>query len=431
MRGVSSGRFGVEFSEPVRDPVWKDVYLPAAFLPILESAPFVKLMGIRQLGPAYLAYPGATHTRFSHSIGVFEMARRTLAELFSKYELPYVTRTGAVSFLAAALCHDIGHFPFAHSLKELPLREHEALTADRVLEAPLKPLLKAAGADPEIVAATVDFSRPDGRDPQVSLFRRLLSGTLDPDKLDYLTRDAFFCGVPYGIQDTDYVLRHLTLAPGDMPGIDDRGVMSVENLLFSKYSMYRSVYWHRKVRAATAMVKKSVESLLSSGRIREDDLYDLDDSGFQALVEGAGGEEALPALLAFRGELYGTAFETPFDPEIPGFEALRDLGRRSDVETRLCRALHSCGLDVEPFEVIVDLPEPVTFESDLPVVSLSGAGMSTGSVPFGASSTVFRPSVVDAFVRSLRIVRVFLPERILSASEGKMADELGRVLTAL
>jgi len=63
MRGMSS-RFGVDFTEPVRDPIWKDVYLPAAFRPILESTPFTKLMGIHQLGPAYLVYPGATHTRF-------------------------------------------------------------------------------------------------------------------------------------------------------------------------------------------------------------------------------------------------------------------------------------------------------------------------------------------------------------------------------
>lgn len=422
---MSVNRFGVEFTEPVRDPLWGDVNLPAAFRPILESPPFAKLMGIRQLGPAYLVYPGATHTRFSHSLGVFEMAKRTLGELLSRYELAYVTGEGALSFLAAALCHDLGHFPFAHSLKELPLREHEELTADIVLAGPLDRLLEAAGADPEIVAATVDSGRPDRGDRQVRLFRRLLSGTLDPDKLDYLTRDAYFCGVPYGVQDTDFVLRHLALAPGDVPGIDPRGIMSVESVLFSKYLMYRSVYWHKSVRAATAMVKESVLALLASGCIRPEELYALDDAGFRALVERCSVPEASPAVRVFRGELYAAACEIPFRPEDTRHEGLADLSRRAAVETELREGLASLGVSMDAADLVLDLPEPVSFESDLPVVT---GEPGAGAEPFRSSPTVFKPPVVDAFVRALRTVRVFIPRRLLSGAEARIGAFLREAL---
>jgi uncharacterized protein len=424
---MGGNRFGVEFSEPVRDPLWGDINLPVSFLPILESPPFVKLMGIRQLGPAYLAYPGATHTRFSHSIGVFEMAKRTLSELFTRCELNYVTPEGALSFLAAALCHDLGHFPFAHSLKELPLRGHEALTADLVQARPLKGLLAAAGVDPGIVEATVDSGRPDGGDRQIRLFRRLLSGTLDPDKLDYLTRDAYFCGVPYGVQDTDFVLRHLSLAPDDVPGIDTRGIMSVESILFSKYLMYRSVYWHRSVRTATAMVKKSVLALLSAGAIHPEELYDLDDSGFRILMEGTDSPEAVPAMRVFRGELYATACEIPFLPGEPRHAALVDLSTRSEVEDELRKGLAALGVRLDPPELVVDLPEPVSFESDLPVLTGEpGADFE----PFRSSATVFKPPVVDAFVHALRTIRVFLPRRALSEGGERVGAFLREVFGA-
>ena len=102
--------------------------VPGEFLGILSSPEFVKLSRILQLGPTHLVYPGATHTRRAHSIGVFSMAARVLkAVALDAGDL--VTPEGARAFLVAALCHDVGHFPYAHSLKELPLEEHEALAA--------------------------------------------------------------------------------------------------------------------------------------------------------------------------------------------------------------------------------------------------------------------------------------------------------------
>ena len=108
-------------TEPIRDPVWGNVFLSPALERLASSVPFAKLGRIKQLGPTYLIYPGATHTRRAHSIGVFHMARRIASALSAKGQLDFCSREGLQSYLVAALCHDLGHFPYAHSLKELPL----------------------------------------------------------------------------------------------------------------------------------------------------------------------------------------------------------------------------------------------------------------------------------------------------------------------
>ena len=395
--------YGISFDEPVRDPLWGNIMLPREFAGVLESPEFMKLSRILQLGPAQIVYPGATHTRRAHSLGVFELAKRSLAALASRSGLETVDALGARSFLVAALCHDLGHFPYAHSLKELPLRDHESLTAD-VVRGPLRDAVLGAGADPETVAAIVDQDLSPGRasSPALGLFRSLLSGVLDPDKLDYLNRDAWACGVPYGLQDVDFILQHLGVDDTGRPGIAERGVMAVEAVLFSKYQMYRAVYWHKSVRAATAMIKKAVIMALESGSLAPGDLYGLDDQGFYALMaedEGRDGRGLIKAV--FHGALMKPRLEIPFDPDDPVHRRAADLGSRPALEAEIARLGGAA-------EVVVDVPEPISFESDLPILG-SGAG-------FSASSTVFRPEVVDSFARSLRVLRVF------SDSEARVAD---------
>ena len=245
------------FENVVRDPVWGDIHFDDPLQALIRTAPFQILDGIRQLGPVAYVYPGATHSRRAHSLGVYYLARRLALSLLERGQIPHATVEGLRSFLVSALCHDLGHYPFAHSLKELPLAPHEALAGDLVSQEPLRSAILDCGADPEQVAAIIDRDRSHPGDGETLLYRRFLSGVLDPDKIDYLTRDAYFCGVPYGIQDADYIVRRVLVDEGDL-AVDERGEMSVEAVLFSKYQMYRSVYWHPSVRSATAMVKKSV-----------------------------------------------------------------------------------------------------------------------------------------------------------------------------
>ncbi|MGA2546879.1 MAG: HD domain-containing protein [Rectinemataceae bacterium] len=397
------------FTEPIRDPLWGNVFLSPALERLASSVPFAKLGRIKQLGPAYLVYPGATHTRRAHSIGVFHMARRIAWALAAKGQLDFCSREGLQSFLVAALCHDLGHFPFAHSLKELPLEDHEALTGRELRTEPLRSLAREAGADPEAAAAIVDKGNDDRGDREIRFFRGLLSGVLDPDKLDYLNRDAFFCGVPYGLQDSDFILQRLAVGPGDTLAIEERGLMSVECLLFSKYLMYRSVYWHRGVRSATAMIKKAVLMALNEGKLSPKDLYGLDDDGFYSMLRGIRYGPFALAAAVFEGRIYGTVLDLPFSEFDERHRGLLDLGSRLKVEAALAA---EAGGGFSSLDLVIDVPEAISFETDLPVLldPPDRRGDERPVLPFPRSSTVFTPPVIAGFARSLRRVRVFARE---------------------
>jgi HD superfamily phosphohydrolase len=385
------------FDEAVRDPVWGDIPFDQAFLALANSSAFVQLDGIRQLGPVSLVFPGATHTRRSHSIGVFHVARRQLMALLERGQADFTSRLGLRSFMVAALCHDLGHYPFAHSLKELPLARHETLAAELLATEPLRSLAGDCGADPDLAAAIIDGDRGKSEDSRETVFfRSLLSGVMDPDKIDYLTRDAFFCGVPYGVQDADFILRRILVGSGDRLGVDERGVMSVESVLFAKYLMYRSVYWHRRVRSATAMIRKAVILALDSGTMVPEELYGLDDRGFLSLMAGSSLPAAKLAVDALAGETFTLAAECPFDPENPMHTDLLELDRRLEAETTLASAAGVSGLDL-----VVDIPESISFETDMPVVGPEGER------PFSETTTVFKPETIHGFSGTLRRVRVF------------------------
>lgn len=415
------------FTVPVRDPVWKHIWLTPALLDVTRTEPFLRLYRIRQLGPAEYVYPGASHTRAGHSIGVYHIAQRLLRVLLARGADAWVSETGCWSFLAAALLHDAGHFPFTHALKELPLEDHESLTAHLILAEPLRSAVAAAGADPEMTARIIDKNSPTGDAPdddETRFFRNLLSGVLDPDKLDYLNRDAYYCGVPYGVQDTDFILSRIKPDREHGIGIDSRAIMSIESVLFAKYLMYRSVYWHRRVRVATAMMKKTLWAGLSRGLVEPETLYGLDDAGLYALVESLDFPEKEAAVSIRRRRFYRCLAEFPFNDDDAAMRELERLERRSAAEAVLAEAL-SCaaGFRIAPERVLIDIPERISFESDLPVHDEGCA--------FSRSSTVFSGALVGRFTSSLRIMRVVLhPEaadRIPSgtATPEKLAKWLG------
>jgi len=273
------------YTYPVRDILWGHVYMTENQAKLTESAPFMRLNRIMQLGPVYLVYPGATHTRASHSIGVYHLGKRLLQNLAQRGAEDWLTNEGINSFLAACLLHDLGHFPYTHSLKELSLSSHESLTGEIIMKEPMKSLVGAAGADPELTAAIIDKEKNEIQSDELHFYRKLLSGALDPDKLDYLNRDARYCGVPYGAQDVDFILSRLQPDKKRGVDIDSRLIPNVESILFSKYLMYRTVYWHRQVRAVTAMLKKALINGLKTEQITGEDLYDLDDYSLFSLLE--------------------------------------------------------------------------------------------------------------------------------------------------
>ena len=392
------------YTIPIRDALWGHIYLTPSLAALTVSPPFMRLNRIMQLGPACLVYPGATHTRASHSIGVYHLARRLLTHLAEEGADRWLSFGGVMSFLCAALLHDLGHFPYTHSLKELPLENHEALTGKLILCEPVKSLVIKAGGEPGFTAAIVDTSLAcrKGSALELNFYRRLLSGSLDPDKLDYLCRDARYCGVPYGAQDVDFILSRLHPHSERGVDIDSRGITAVESLLFSKYLMYRAVYWHKSLRSATAMVKKALLRGLDTKSIAGNELYNLDDQGLFALA--AHRIHPLFSLidLVKEGRLFLIAAEIPFNEK--KHRKLTILSDRSRMEEEMAPELSSLfGKKLKEESLIIDLPEPISFESGLFVTD--------ENCYFSASSSALKENLVDTFVKSLRVIRVFMDSR--------------------
>ena len=350
-------------TEPIRDPVWKHVYLSPAHERIISLPVFQELHDVKQLGPAYLVYPGATHTRFAHSLGTFHIARRLIDFLVRRSGRPVFTLDGVKAFLCAALLHDLGHYPFAHSLKNLGLADHEVLTGRLVRETPLSAVLEnEAGVDSKRVASIVDTTLAVAGDGEVIALRRLLSGVLDPDKLDYLNRDAYYCGVPYGIQDVDFFLGEVVADADAGFMITPKGLTAVEHILFSKYLMYKTVYWHKTVRAATAMIKKALRLALRDAVLAPDDLYRLTDSTLIRLAERRSYAPLGLIREVFERRLYKRVFlSVPFREENDGHRALAgDAGGACAREAESPRGLSARGRRAEgpeEHEVVIDIPE--------------------------------------------------------------------------
>ncbi|HKL60418.1 MAG TPA: HD domain-containing protein [Sphaerochaeta sp.] len=398
------------YNVSIRDPLWKDIHLSEELKRIYLTPLVQKLGRIKQLGPTFHLYPGAVHTRLDHSLGVYHISYTILTNLLkqalSKGEETILSEEGMRTFLCAALLHDIGHFPFAHSLKELPLRSHEAIAASLIKEdRQLHDAIVESGCSPALVAAIIDESLPNS-DAEIQFYRSLLSGALDPDKLDYLNRDAFFCGVPYGMQDVSFITNHLMIFNGK-PALPLSAAGSVEHLLFSKYLMYKNVYWHKRVRSATAMIKKALLSSLMEGILTPDDLYVLDDEQFFML----GDRLAYKPLSLFSqvrdNSMLSCRFEKDFDEEHPFDRLASSLQGRLVLEENLWHKLSKKYKGLESYQVIIDIPEPIMFESDIPLIQSDGV-----AIAFNRADTVFSQDVGKVFTKNLRKTRIFTPSYV-------------------
>jgi HD superfamily phosphohydrolase len=411
-----------EYTEPVRDPVWGHVGFSRALLRVVEHEEFQKLGRIRQLGPAALVYPGATHTRLAHSLGVFHLAHRLIASLVRRSTPSGLSLEGVKAFLCAALLHDIGHYPYAHSLKDLAVEAHESLASRIILEGLAPTIRSELRVEPEAVAAIIDH-RIDYRGGQdVRFYWKLLSGVLDPDKLDYLNRDAYCCGVPYGVQDVDFALGEVWPHPRTGLAISRKGVTAIENILFSKYLMYKTVYWHKTVRIATAMIKKAVVIGLRDGAIQREDLYGLDDEEFFARFTPA----RCPAFRLIadvrRRVLHRQVLRLPFRADCPQHVALEDGGARTALEDRIAaEAAEVLGRRVPAESVIVDVPERISFEVDVPVID-DPAGRAAGD-----SRAAFADRALADLPGALRCISLSIArEEDLAAAMGSV--DLARLL---
>jgi len=348
--------------EVIRDPLWNNIQIDARALGVIDSAPFQRLRYVRQLGHAFLVYPGATHTRFEHALGAYHLAGRTIGMLQERGELESIPQEQLTLVRLAALLHDVGHYPFSHALEEAGLPSHEHLAVQRFRHPELQGALNAYGI-PSVEEALADLIAGTSDLP----LRGLVAGSLDLDKIEYLTRDARMCGVPYGTVDVDRLIHSITLvgsSGGDRyVGVHEKGLSALESLLFAKYQMYRNVYWHHAIRSATAMFKRLVRSAIGSGHL---DAAWIAGSTDESLMEAVRElpDTDLPRRLR-RRQLFKRAIDLPA-AEVPGgcgdwIADDPDLLER--VENRLATEL-----GVPAGSVLLDYPaKPAMLAVDLPL----------------------------------------------------------------
>ncbi|MFW6192171.1 MAG: HD domain-containing protein, partial [Gemmatimonadota bacterium] len=267
---------------------------------MVDTPEFQRLRRVKQLGFAHLVYPGAVHTRFLHALGVYHLTRRALETLRRDGGLEPLSgseREEVPLLPLAALLHDVGHYAFSHAMEEVEpdsLPGHHEELAGRFLRAES---IHAALTDvhPEAPERIGRLIRGSSGHP----LQGLIAGSLDLDKIDYLRRDSLFCGVPYGNVDVDRLMDALAVArapggDGFELAVKEKGISALESLLFSKYQMFRNVYWHHTVRAATSAFRRLVESAVQAGLLAREELPGRTDDELMSLlgyrVEGEGRE---------------------------------------------------------------------------------------------------------------------------------------------
>ncbi len=416
----------------IRDSLYDLIPLSNLELDLIGTPEFVRLQGVKQLGFVYRVWPGATHTRFEHSLGVYYLMLLALRALRARD--PAALSADPVDLrmlLAAALLHDVGHYPFSHAIEELgfPIVPHEKVGARLIREGDIAEALTRHGLSPERVADLVDPPRDRPLPPSDALLVRLLSGPLDVDKLDYLPRDARACNVPYGGVDVTRLLgslRVLERPEGPRLGVSDKGISPLNSLLHARQEMFDNVYWHHTNRAMMAMLLRAVQEALEAGAIVPSDLYGQDDASLLALFSGEKmpeGTRALVGALRMRRP-YKVLLEVSARAGriFSLLDALFwDQGKRRRVEIALSHALDAAGeCPVAAHDVLIDVPKPEKWEMD---VQVSFASPPLGMEPrmTWAEATGQRPSDLGVYEQHQRRIRIVARAEIRDAFEDRAA----------
>ena len=232
----------------INDPVYGFITIshPLIFF-ILEHPYYQRLRRIQQMAMASMVYPGAVHTRLHHSLGAYHLMGNAVAELRSKGIA--ISAEEEIAVKCAILLHDIGHGPYSHALENRVLEgvHHETMSL-----AIMQMLNKECGGALELAIQifTNQYHQP--------FLHQLISGQLDMDRMDYLSRDSFFSGVSEGVIGYDRILKMLTVWNGQLM-VEEKGIYSVEKFLIARRQMYWQVYLHKTVLAAEKMMVKIIE----------------------------------------------------------------------------------------------------------------------------------------------------------------------------
>nr|WP_205178950.1 HD domain-containing protein [Siminovitchia thermophila] len=236
-----------------KDPVHGYIHVRDKLIwDLIGTREFQRLRRIKQLGTTYLTFHGAEHSRFSHSLGVYEIVRKIIDEVFEGR--PEWNADERLLSLCAALLHDLGHGPFSHSFEKVFRLDHENFTKQIILgDTEVNEVLTFISDDfPQKVAEVIQKTYHD------KLVISLISSQIDADRMDYLQRDAYFTGVSYGHFDMQRIMRVMRPRE-DHVVFKWSGMHAVEDYIMSRYQMYWQVYFHPVTRSAEVILTKILQ----------------------------------------------------------------------------------------------------------------------------------------------------------------------------
>lgn len=289
----------------VRDPVHGSIHIKPEEVQILKAPFFQRLRNIKQLGFSEYSFPGATHTRYIHSIGVMYIATKAFAKIFHTKEKTSEVLKLEETLRLAALLHDIGHAPLSHSTEivmpslsslnlpsqfltdEEKVKDRKATHEDYTIKAitdssfteSFNQVRSKFGVHPNQVAELIvghtsspEYYEIDGIN-YFPLLHQLVSSEMDCDRMDYLLRDSYFCGVSYGKYDIDWIIDNLNLAIEDgqaFLGLSERAIPTFDDFLLGRFHMFLMVYFHYRAVCLEKLLANYFNSETDEYRIPSD-----------------------------------------------------------------------------------------------------------------------------------------------------------------
>jgi uncharacterized protein len=341
---------------------------------LIDSTAFRRLSRISQLGLVSFVYPGATHSRMEHSLGVYRNAIDFVNRLEQEPSFESVVSSQQVElFLVAGLLHDLGHWPFCHAIEDMRMEgieRHEAVASRLIHSEEIALALREDwGLSPEMVCRFLKGpSLPNNSDPKQDyangILQSLLSGPIDIDKIDYLERDSLHAGVPYGKNfDRHRLIQSLCINPSTGKlAITDKGRTAAEMMVFARYIMFSEVYWHHAVRSATAMLQRAVHELQPTNQDTSQWLHFHESQMIDWLLERSANQSwrsCIDGLFGPKRKLFKRVaqFDCNGSPQQHQALARRPYAEIVELSKKLARTIHSrFGIPLGEHDLLIDAP---------------------------------------------------------------------------
>jgi uncharacterized protein len=351
----------LDFDIDINDPVHGFISLTDTESEIIDTVAFQRLRFVKQLSGGHFVYPTAEHTRFSHSLGVMYIASLIGKRIISQMDLPEDTLQ---EIRIAALLHDLGHGPFSHVFEEVlgDKRElnHEDVTEWLIEKSEIGDILDDSTASKERIC---DLVRGRASNEIDAVLSGIVAGQVDSDKMDYLIRDSFYCGVNYGLVDIYRLVNSIFVSENGKIEFDLAARGALESFLVARYEMFLNVYYHKTVRSVEIMLiqmMKAADRILNlTGFSTPDEFLRLHDYSIVSQVRRID-ENASPSareaskivnLLDDR-ILYKSAFEKVLHTKDHFVSKILTKPKvRGSIEEEI-----ASNADIPPSQVIVDVP---------------------------------------------------------------------------